>query len=195
MSKKTRKANQRRKRKVAVKSRARKDAWSQPGTKKRATEQRAVQARKLARIAKFKAAVRKIADEQATYFAEVSEECGYKFCRLKVANDDVRDEFSQGLERVATEAQGPWIARLEAGEELTSEETSALTRAVAAATTAYNQDCIDRGVLEPGPFGLLEVPRARIYPDGRVEAASPHDSDVRAIAQRMQEMRDATVAL
>ena len=54
---------------------------------------------------------------------------------------------------------------------------------------AYNQACIEQGVLKPRNLGLLEVPKARIYEGDRVEAASPHDPDIRAIAQRVQELR------
>lgn len=145
------------------------------------------------RTERRQAKIQAIDEKQSFILKEYVEELGYKFSALQVT-DGKENTFKEGLQAVSTAAQEPWAGRLEAGEQLEQIETDALASAVAVAVTAYLQQCIDNEVLIPRNLKLLETPRARVYASGRVEAASPHDPDVRAVVQRLNDLwREAAI--
>jgi len=117
-----------------------------------------------------------LAKKQAEILAEVSEEVGYQFAGLELADQTPENvqRFRDGM-LAAMQAVGA-----EDGKELTPEAEAAIV--------AYNQAAVEASELVPRNIRLGELPKARVYPDGRIEACGPAELDIRGIAKRMQDV-------
>ena len=135
--------------------------------------------------ARAQSRVREIATKQVAVLIEETEAAGggYKFAGLQVDSKENEAVFRKGFESSMREAMKPFEGR-----ENDDSLKDTIREAMDEAAVIYNRRSITSGLLVARNLRLLEVPKARVYQDGRVEAAGPKDLDIRRIAERMNEL-------